>query len=113
MLDGDRQGVDARCRELDEACDAAKVERRRSDERVAIFVPTWNIETWLAYLDGQRVDEQRNDYPRFEEAGDCQRHVDELHKMCRACQLRLPAPDSLVRACEEYRTRLGFTSVST
>lgn len=106
MLDGDQQGVAGRCRTLDEACDAADVERRRSDEPVAIFVPTWNIETWLAYLDGQTVDEQRNNYPRLEEAGDCQRHVEELHQMCQACQLRLPAPHSLELACEKYRTRL-------
>jgi hypothetical protein len=108
ILDGDDEGVGARFAQLSQACREAGVPERTKDERVAIFVPTWNIETWLAYLDGAQVDEAKSDYPRF--AGrerECQRHVDELARMCQSGQLRTPAPPSLVAACDEYNLRLG------
>ena len=78
---------------------------RRDRERVAIFVPARNIETWLSYLDGQSVDET-NSYPRLRRERDCTRHVDVLIEMCTRRQLRQPAPPSLEAACIEYRTRL-------
>ena len=71
-----------------------------------VFIPTWNIETWFAYLDGATVDEARSDYPRLTRERECQRHVDALTGMCRAGALRQPSPPSLGRACDEYRTRL-------
>jgi hypothetical protein len=77
------------------ACDA---------KRVAVFIPARNIETWLAYLDGQVVNE--NDaYPRLERERDCQHHVRRLYEMCQQGVLRQPAPQSLAAACVEYRAR--------
>jgi hypothetical protein len=70
------------------------------------FIPTWNIETWLAYLDGAEVDEGRSDYPRLDRERECQRHVEKLIQMCDAGKLREPSPLSLDAACSEYRTRL-------
>ena len=106
MMDGDRHGVDARLELLNEACRAGEIDVRSAGERVAVFVPTWNIETWFAYLDGATVDEARSDYPRLTRERECQRHVDALTGMCRAGALRQPSPPSLDRACGEYRTRL-------
>ena len=71
-----------------------------------MFIPTWNIETWFAYLDGGAVDEARSDYPRLPRERDCQRHVTVLADMCRAGALRQPCPPSLDRTCDEYRVRL-------
>jgi len=101
MIDGDSEGMTARLRRLDEVCKAQEVAGRTDGEPVAVFVPTRNIETWLAYLDGQTVDE-RHSYPRLGREGECQRHVDALVKMCRQGQLRQPAPPSLEAACQEY-----------
>lgn len=110
MLDGDAVGVDARLKALNEACDQASVSPRNNADHVAVFVPTWNIETWLAYLNGETVDESRKDYPRLERPRDCGPHLDSLVAMCRQRQLREPAPSSLKAACQEYRTRIAPTA---
>lgn len=107
MLDGDAGGVGARLATLDEACNQASVSSRNAADHVAVFVPTWNIEAWLAYLNGETVDETRKDYPRLERPRDCRPHVDSLVKMCREGRLREPAPSSLRSACREYRTRIA------
>jgi len=104
MIDGDNQGVVKRIRQLDDECRKHEVEIRNSHEAVAIFVPTWHIESWIACLDGQEVDENRRDYPSLDRPRDCKKHVDELVKMCKQQKLDQPAPPSLIRACEEFDT---------
>lgn len=106
VADGDAMGFSERLRRLDEACRRQGVAPRSRADSVAVFIPTWNIETWLAYLDDQTVDESRKDYSRLARPGDCGRHVSVLVEMCRRKTLRLPAPESLKAACEEYSTRL-------
>jgi hypothetical protein len=54
MRDGDRQGVGARQRELDDELSTQGQEPRAANERIAAPVPTWNIETWLAAMQGPR-----------------------------------------------------------
>lgn len=103
MIDGDDRGPAERRAELEAACRKEKVPLVRSTERVLIVVPTWNIETWIAYLDPKNcddVDETVNDYPRFSQPRDCQPHVKELADMCRNKQA--PALPSLLSACNEY-----------
>lgn len=106
LLDGDNQGVAARLRQLAAACESKGIQPRQDGERVAFFVPTWNIETWFAYLDGETVDQNRKNYPSLVPRRDCQRHVDRLRQMCEQGALRQPSPSSLDAACEEYRQRL-------
>ena len=108
VMDGDNKGVQGRLAELDESCRQDKVEVRRPDDRVLIVVPTWNIETWFAYLDGEAVDEAGRSYPRLPCESDCRRHVDVLAAMCRNHRLRMLAPPSLEFACTDYqRLRSG------
>lgn len=107
VVDGDNLGVVERRAELDEACRENEVEVRQADERVLVLVPSWNVETWIAYLDGQKVDEMRPDYPRLRKPRQCQQHVDTLADMCRGDGLRAPAPPSLEAACAEYQRLLG------
>ncbi len=102
LADGDAVGVNKRLRRLDEACERQGVAVRAAEEKVAVFIPTWNIETWLAYLDGQTVDEGRRNYRRLARPRDCRPHVRVLVEMCQRGKLRPPAPESLVAACEEY-----------
>ena len=107
MMDADRATAKDRLQQLDDLCMAQGVAPRRSDGRVAVLLPKRNIETWLAYLDGETVDENRpTPYPRLDLARECQRHVNVLLDGCRKNQLREPAPLSLKQACEEYRTRI-------
>ena len=105
--DRDNEGVAGRLAALDDACTAAGVTPRRADERVGVFIPTWCIEAWFAYLDGETVDETHATYPRLPRERECQRHVDALTGMCREGQLRRPAPPSLEAACSEYNERLA------
>lgn len=107
MVDGNSAGIEGRARQLARACREAGVAERAAKEAVALFFPTWNIETWLAYLDGAEVDEGRNDYPRLVRERQCQGHVNVLVEMCRAGALRQPSPPSLGAACEEYQARLA------
>ena len=103
MLDGDATGVAGRLAELDAACAKQEIPVRRSDEDVFVFVPTWRIESWLAWLkDGETIDEERRDYPRLPGARDCQPHVEKLADMCRNRRLPAPVPPSLAAACTEY-----------
>lgn len=103
VLDGDSVGVQHRKRSLAAACRSAGVPGRALDGSVVILVPTWNIETWLAYLAGKHVDESKGDYPRLAKEADCQQHVVALATMCNAGSLRRPAPSSLIDACVEYK----------
>ncbi|MFW6106857.1 MAG: hypothetical protein ACOC8H_01720 [bacterium] len=105
MIDADRRMVEERMEQVDAAAAEGDQERRRANERVAVMVPARNIETWLAYLDGQTVNEN-DPYPRLERERDCQPHVERLYEMCQQGALRAPAPPSLETACTEYQSRL-------
>ena len=111
LIDGDRFGIKRRLAQLDEACDEKQIPHKQENEPVFIFVPTWNIETWLAYLDDETVtvSEDKPDYPRLQRERDCQRHVDRLVDMCGTGQLRVPAPSSLTAACVQYQRFLDQT----
>ena len=52
-LDGDNRGGRRRNVELEEALRAAGEAPRSEAEPIAIFTPTWCIETWLAHLCGR------------------------------------------------------------
>ena len=106
MIDGDAVGISDSKEMLKESCRRNSIDPRSDDEAVAILVPTWNIESWLAYLDGQAVDESNSNYPRLDKPGLCRRHAKALAEMCQSKQLRNPAPKSLRLACDEYQTRI-------
>lgn len=102
MVDGDAEGVAARKDSLNAACEKQGVHPPRATDRVLVCVPTWNIETWLAYLGGEAVDEAKNDYPRLDRPKDCVPLVNSFVEMCRQKNLREPAPPSLKEACLGY-----------
>ena len=52
-VDGDEVGCSARQQEMNQALQAANIERRTPEEPIAVLVPTWSIETWLAALCGK------------------------------------------------------------
>lgn len=58
MIDGDNLGYEARKRWLDDGLEAAGRPRRGADDRIAVFSPSWSLETWLLWLWGEAdVDE--------------------------------------------------------
>ncbi len=104
VIDQDSNSLN-REEQLQQALREAYLAERGNVEKIAHFIPARNIETWLAYLAGNDVDETTA-YSRLEKASDCQHQVLELKRMCEAQALRQPAPPSLARACEEFRLRV-------
>ena len=107
MVDGDASGVAARKASLDAACDDYGIASLNDADNVLICVPTWNIETWLAYLDGESVDETNKNYHKLPRPRECQPLVEELVDMCHKRTLREPAPASLKDACTNYQRVFG------
>ena len=103
IIDGDDQGVDGRKRSLSRACADRGVTPPGDGDRVLVCVPTWNIETWLAFLQGETVDETRRDYPRLNRPRDCEPHAQLLARMCREPRPAAELPPSLEDTCTQYR----------
>lgn len=80
---------------------------RDSTEPIAYIIPKWHIETWIAYLHGENVDEADEDtykkkYGKISVRKDAHPFIDKLADICRQkTQLESP-PNSLVAACEEF-----------
>lgn len=112
LTDGDGQEVEERINQLRRHCES-KIDGPRgresvpfvkTGEPVAILVPKRNIETWLAFLRGEAVDENREKpYPKYDAESDCRDQAKELHKRCDEKNLGNGAPQSLVAACEQYK----------
>lgn len=103
LIDADGRN---RFNELSRALRTDEIDDRGTDERIAVFSPSSTIETWLAYLAGQDVNES-DSYPGLQKQRDCQQYVDALVQMCDSNSLRVPSPPSLQQACNEYQSRLS------
>lgn len=66
MLDGDNEGFRTR---KDRLC--GRPDQRERSDRVAIWVPTWSVETWVLWLHGDSVteDESYKESPRANDLG--------------------------------------------
>ena len=73
--------------------------KRLPNERVGIFIPKRNIETWIYYLMGQVVNEE-DVYPNLKRVSDCKPYVQILARD-RHNPLPDNAPPSLQTACQE------------
>jgi hypothetical protein len=102
MTDADDRSVNERLKTLTNALATANVDPIKANDPVFCFVPKWEIETWLAYLDGKTVQEDRK-YPKLVRESDAQPLVKRLMKMCNDQRLRRGAPPSLAIACDLYR----------
>ena len=102
VTDADVHTTQDRRVQLDEECTQKNVAVRTTDDPVVVAVPRRSIETWLAYLDGNEVDEATT-YPKLARERDCDRHAQRLYAMChQEQQLAEPSPPSLAEACQEY-----------
>lgn len=89
--------------------DHTKKKGRGEKEQIAYVIPKWHIQTWLAYLDGQDVDE--TDKTKYKNAFGAKSRrdtkkvhqlVDDLAEKCKnRTELQSP-PESLVMACTEF-----------
>jgi len=100
MIDADARSVSERFDELEDELIRVSPPGRQANERIGLFIPRRNIETWIHYLQGELVNEI-DEYPKFSgnEAA-CRPHVAELAER-RHEPLRENAPASLRTACDE------------
>lgn len=106
-MDADNRTVEQSYRELLDQLD----KQRSKDERIAVFIPKWEIETWIEYLlHGGPVDEERSDYPKLRgRESECHPAADRLFEIVRGfAQDGLPddCPPSLRRAITDECPRL-------
>lgn len=100
--DADNETVAGRIQTLKEACDEVDVQFRQENERIVFVIPRRNIETWLAYLRAEPINETEA-FRKYEHESDCRDQVSALDEMCRKQQLEPdPPPPSLVSACAEF-----------
>ena len=110
MIDGDDKTFHQRIRSLNKALDEREGELnkylRQPDEKIAIFVPTRNIETWFEYVNGNNNCNEQDDY-KNNNLGKKERiklAKDSATKLAKEiCPQGLPpdAPPSLLHACQE------------
>lgn len=106
MIDADTAIVKHRLAQLDLALTEDGQQNRQPEEQIAVFVPKRNIETWIHYLMGERVDEETT-YQKFtRNEGVCKPYVRKLAS--EICPVGLPAdaPPSLHVACDELQRLL-------
>jgi hypothetical protein len=58
--EADEQTVLERRTALERALKEAKGDPRTSKERIVLWIPKWNVETWFLFLSGEDVDEYGN-----------------------------------------------------
>ena len=63
-IDADKKTVQERKLQFNDACNAVEIESRTEDDKLLIFIPKRNIETWIKYFDGDIVDE-KHDYAHY------------------------------------------------
>jgi len=102
VIDADTQTVEQRLVQLDSALEVDSQQRRQPEEKIAVFVPKRNIETWIHYLKGQTVDEETV-YPRLSRERECKPYVQKLARDICASGLAEDAPPSLHTACDELQ----------
>ncbi|RLC29679.1 MAG: hypothetical protein DRH37_07030 [Deltaproteobacteria bacterium] len=100
MIDADKMSVQERLNQIDKELTSAGLESIKLDEKIGIFVPKRNIETWIEYADTLNIDETVA-YPKSKKPSSCKHEIDSYINTI--CKTGLPpnAPSSLVHACDE------------
>ncbi|MBL7219742.1 MAG: hypothetical protein ISS69_06500 [Phycisphaerae bacterium] len=113
IIDADKKTVQARHDQLDSQATSAGLPVRQDNEQIVHVIPKRHIETWLAYLDGNDVNET-DKYKTKYQFTKCESNahglIDKLANHCRNQTELTDAPDSLVQVCREYdRIRNALT----
>lgn len=110
VIDADDKTLQARHNELDSQAASADLPARQDSEQIVHVIPKRHIETWLAYLDGNNVNEADEYKPQYQFKNcesDAHRLIDKLEDHCRNQTGLIDAPDSLVQVCREYERIRG------
>lgn len=108
LMDEDGQGVTVRQRQMSQACAAQGIPVRTDADRVGVFIPARNVETWLRFLEDRPVNEADDYAPPGSHAPiGCKRHVQRLTELCARGAFPGDAPRQLRAACVEANRVLG------
>jgi len=100
MIDADNHSVDEQHQEMNRLLQEVGISARQPKERIGVFIPRRNIETWIYFLQGQSVEEETA-YPKFRRnESACKPYVKTLAQNVRQL-LPNHAPPSLKTACRE------------
>lgn len=102
IIDADTQTVGNRIAQLNQQLSQSGQLQRNSKERIAIFVPKRNIETWIAFASGEAVDESKI-YRKLPKESDCAPLVQHLARTICAIGLPEDVLPSLHTACNELK----------
>lgn len=103
VTDADSHTTAERRAQLDKECDRRDVPQRTASDRVILFVPRRNVETWFEFLDGAAEVDENVSYTKRFDASYQRALADRIYHFCHEEQ-RLPdsSPPSLVESCAEY-----------
>lgn len=99
LTDADTRTVRERFQQLENTLQENGLPIRQPREGIGVFIPKRNIETWIRFLKGQSVDEEKI-YPRLSKESECKPEVEALARN-RRNPLPEDAPSSLRAACLE------------
>ncbi len=103
LIDADMNTVTDRLKKLDDELVKASLAKRQSDEKIAVFVPKRNIETWISFLQDQtQTADEKKEYSKYKKESVCKPFAEKLAVNCNHNKA-LPenAPSSLKAACDE------------
>ncbi|OAD20112.1 hypothetical protein THIOM_004207 [Candidatus Thiomargarita nelsonii] len=103
VIDADLKSIDERITSLNESPNMIELAQapRLDTEKIAIFVPARNIETWIHYLNGNDCNEKESYKSLYKKGTSPSQFAEKLAK--KICPQGLPdeAPSSLHYACNE------------
>lgn len=107
VIDADTGSIEQHHRELEIACQRADpaIEPRKTNEAVVHLIPKRHIETWLAYLDDKKPNEDESyklGYEFKHKESRCHNLVDKLVHNCKHSTPLNSPPPSLKKSCDEF-----------
>lgn len=101
VTDGDRFSPDQRRNQLEKEVEDQNLARPGTDEKVVVFVPCRNLESWFKWIETGKIDEATNYKNRFPNARPTQ-YAKQLSNKCQVLTTD-DSPPSLQDACEQWR----------
>lgn len=105
VIDADNKTVEERKRELEKALTEDGIQKVASEEPVCFVIPKRSIDTWLAYLQGKAVSEEKSYKNEMGFRGnESKSHplIDSLVQTCKDQGSLANAPQSLMNACSQF-----------